>query len=150
MMLPHGSPFHFRLSTALLLIGLAIGVSGPASGAGNGAVGAEHSTQLQLQGTVMCVGCFLNEVQEEQPTQAKTFMQLSQGQDQMVLQVRALSAPPQEPAFAWPPPQLRVLAADRLVDTLSAAAQQRKAVRISGLLRPDQQTLEVTDVALSG
>jgi hypothetical protein len=68
----------------------------------------------------------------------------------MVLQVRAISAPPQEYKFAWPPPQLRILAEGRLVDKLSSAAQQGKAVRISGRLHPDQQTLEVTDVALSG
>jgi len=149
-MRPYGSTFSFRLGTVLLLIGLVTGVQGPAFGAGNGAVGAEHSTRLQLQGTVVCVDCFLNEVQEEQPTKAKTFIQLSRGQDQLVLQVRTISAPPQEHMFAWPPPQLRVLAAGRLGDTLSAAAQQGKAVRISGLLQPDQQTLEVTDVALSG
>jgi hypothetical protein len=150
MMIPYGSTFSFRLGTVLLLIGLATGVRGPAFGAGNGAVGAERSTRLQLQGTVMCVGCFLNEVQEEQPTKAKTFTQLSRGQDQMVLQVRTISAPPQEHVFAWPPPQLRVLAAGRLVDKLSAAAQPGKAVMISGFLHPDQQTLEVTDIALSG
>jgi hypothetical protein len=149
-MIPYGSTFRFRLGTVLLLIGLATGVQGPAVGAGNGSVGAERSTRLQLQGTVMCVGCFLNEVQEEQLTKAKTFTQLSRGQDQMVLQVQAISAPPQEYAFAWPPSQLRVLAVGRLVDKLSAAAQQGKAVMISGLLHPDQQTLEVTDVALSG
>ena len=149
-MRPYGSTFSVRLGTVLLLIGLATGVQGPAFGAGNGAVGAEHRTRLRLQGTVMCVGCFLNEVQEEQPTKAKTFTQLARGQDQIVLQVQAISAPPQEHVFAWPPPQLRVLATGRLVDQLSAAAQQGKAVRISGLLQPDQQTLEVTDIALSG
>jgi hypothetical protein len=97
----------------------------------------------------MCVGCFLNEVQEEQPTKAETFTQLAQGQDQIVLQVQDISAPPEEGAFAWPPPQLGVRAAGRLVDTLRAAAQPGKAVTITGLLHPDQ-TFEVTAVALSG
>ncbi len=141
--------FRLGLGAVLLLACLATGVQGHALGEGKGSVGGERSAMLQLQGTVICVGCLLNEVQEEQPTKAETFTQLSQGQDQMVLQVREISAPPGERAFAWPPPQLRVRFAGRLVEQLSAAAQQGKAVTISGRLHTDR-TLEVTDVTLNG
>jgi hypothetical protein len=148
-MRPCGSTVRLGLGVVLLRAGLATSEQGFALGVGTGSVGGEHGTKLRLQGTVMCVDCFLNEVQEEQPTKAETFTQLSQGQEQMVLQVRDISAPPGERAFAWPPPQLRVRSAGRLVDTPSAAAQQEKTVTISGLLHPDQ-TLEVTAIALSG
>jgi hypothetical protein len=148
-MRPCGLTVRFGLGAVLLLAGLATDIPGFALGAGTGSVREGHGTRLRLQGTVMCVDCFLNEVQEEQPTKAETFTQLSQGQEQMVLQVRDISAPPGEQAYAWPPPQLRVRSAGRLVDTLSAAAQQEKTVTISGLLHPDQ-TLEVTEITLSG
>jgi len=104
---------------------------------------------VQLQGTVVCVGCLLNEVQEEQPAQAKTFTQLSQGQEQLVLQVQGITALPEKSAVAWPPPQLEVRSSGQLAEKLNAAAQPGKAVTIRGLLHPDQ-TLEVIDVAAIG
>src|SRR5262249_50760130 len=109
----------------------------------------EQSTRLRLQGTVVCVDCLLNEVQEEQPAEADTFMQLSQGQEQVVVQVHAISDPPQEGVFAWPPPQLQVHSTDRVAQQLSAVAQPGGEVSITGRLQPDQ-TLEMTDVTLSG
>jgi hypothetical protein len=139
----------FGFGTVLLLACLATGVQDFARGEEKDAVTGAQSTTLQLQGTVICIGCFLNEVQEEQPTKAETFTQLSQGQDQIVLQVRAISAPPKEGAFAWPPPQLRVHPTGRVVEQWSAAAQSGKKVAIRGVLHPDQ-TLDVTDVTVTG
>jgi hypothetical protein len=104
---------------------------------------------VQLQGTVVCVGCLLNEVQEEQPAQAETFTQLSQGQDQLVLQVQKITSPPEKSAVAWPPPQLEVRSPGPLAEKLSAAAQPGEAITISGRLHPDQ-TLEVTDITTTG
>lgn len=147
--MPCGSTVKLRLGVIPLLAGLVISVQSLAFGVGNGAVRGEQSSWLWLQGTVVCFGCYLNEVQEEQPAQAEAFTQLSQGEDKVVLQVQDISAPAGENALAWPPPQVRVRAAGRLVDTLGAAAQRGQGVTISGLLHSDQ-TLEVTDVALSG
>jgi hypothetical protein len=135
--------------TLFLLACLAPGVQGSALGEERGAVSEARSTPLQLQGTVLCVGCLLNEVQEEQPTKAETFTQLSQGQDQMVLQVQAISAPPPAGAFAWPPPQLRVHPTGRVAEQWNAAAQPGKEVALRGVLHPDQ-TLEVTEVTITG
>jgi len=138
------------LGVVLLLAGLSKEVQGNGPGQGQSSPGGgEQHTKLQLQGTVVCVGCLLNEVQEEQPAQADTFTQLSQGQEQVVLQVRKITDPPQEGTFAWPPPQLQVHSTGQVAEKLSAAAQPGQEVAIRGLLQ-DNHTLEVTDVTTSG
>jgi len=144
-----GTTFKLGLGAVLLCACWATGVHGNVLGAGEGAAGGKRDAMVQLQGTVVCVGCLLNEAQEEQPAQAKTFTQLSQGQDQLVVQVQKITSPPEKSAVAWPPPQLEVRSPGQLAEKLSAAAQPGKAVTISGLLHPDQ-TLEVTDVTASG
>ena len=141
--------FKFGLGAVLSFACFAAGVQGNVLGEGKGAVGETRATMVQLQGTVVCVGCLLNEVQEEQPTKAETFTQLSQGQEQLVLQVQKITSPPETSAVAWPPPQLEVRSPGQLAEKLNAAAQPGKAVTISGLLHPDQ-TLEVNDVTATG
>jgi len=144
-----GTTFKLGLSAVFLFACFATGVQDNVLGEGKGAVGGKRATRVQLQGTVVCVGCLLNEVQEEQPAQAKTFTQLSQGQEQLVLQVQGITAPPEKRAVAWPPPQLEVRSPGQLAEKLNAAAQPGKAVTIRGLLHPDQ-SLEVIDVAAIG
>jgi hypothetical protein len=139
----------FGFGTVLLLACLATGAQDFALGEEQDAVRGTGTTPLQLHGTVVCIGCFLNEVQEEQPAFAETFTQLSQGQDYLVLRVQTISAPPQDGAFAWPPPQLQVHPTARVAAQLSAAAQPGKEVAIRGVLHADQ-TLEVTDVTITG
>jgi len=143
-----GTTFKLGLGAVLLCMCCATGVQGNILGEGKGAAGGKRDVMVQLQGIVVCVDCLLNEAQEEQPAQAKTFTQLSRGQAQLVVRVQKITSPPEKSAVAWPPPQLEVRSPGQLAEKLSAA-QPGKAVTISGLLHPDQ-TLEVTDVTASG
>jgi hypothetical protein len=137
------------LGIVLLLAGLGKEAQGYGLDQGQSSPGGGRSNTLQLQGTVVCTGCLLNEVQEEHPAQADTFTQLSQGEEQVVVQVRKITDPPQEGTFAWPPPQLQVHSTGQVAEKLSAAAQPGQEVAIRGLLQ-DNHTLEVTDVTTSG
>ena len=137
------------LGIVFLLVCLGKEVQGYGLDQGQSSAGGGQSSALQLQGTVVCVDCLLNEVQEEQPAQADTFTQLSQGEEQVVVQVQKITDPPKQGTFAWPPPQLQMHSTGQVAEKLSAAAQPGQEVAIRGVLQ-DNHTLEVTDVTSSG
>jgi hypothetical protein len=147
-MVTWGKTLSIKVVTALLLAGLATGAQGYGPGREGGSMGGEHRALTQIRGKVICVGCFLNEAQEEQPHKTDTLYQFMHKQGRVVLQVRTVSDPQEWQAFAWPP-QLRVRAPETLFEKLTAAEHVGKELEISGRLRRDR-TLEVTSVTIRG
>ncbi len=101
---------------------------------------------LQINGSVVCRGCRLEEVQQAHP-QERDLYQLSSRNGSLVFKVASVNDPATFNAVAWPQ-RLWLRASDDVLRQLSAEDNLFKPIGITGILGT-ARTLDVTDVAIS-
>ena len=136
------------MAATILLSGLGTGAvaQGFVGGFSSGSSG-DVRRLLQINGSVVCSQCSLEEVRQAQP-QERDFYQFSHKNGQLVFKVTSINNPSRFHALASPP-RLWVRASDEVLQQLSAEENLFKPIGITGILRTTR-TLDVTDVALSG
>ncbi len=117
-------------------------VGGFSSGYGGG-----MRSPLQINGSVVCNQCSLEEVRQAQP-QEKGFYQFSYKNGQLVFKVASVNDTSMFYALAWPP-HVWVRASDEVLRKLTAEENLFKPIGLTGILSTTR-TLDVTDVAISG
>ena len=145
-MLPIGKVFRTGVTAALLLAGAVTAAQGQVPGGGTSFGGASRG-MVVITGSVVCVGCSVEEVRKAQPNEHKLY-QLSHKQRQVVMKVTAVNESAMFEALAWPP-KLGVRGPDRLLDRLSAEENLFKEITIVGILR-SSRILDVFEVTISG
>jgi hypothetical protein len=101
---------------------------------------------LQINGSVVCSGCRLEDVQQAHP-QERGLYQLSNKHGALVFKVTSVNDPATFNAVAWPP-RLWLRASDDVLRQLSAEDTLFKPIGLTGILGT-ARTLDVTDVAIS-
>ena len=135
------------MATTLLLTSL--GTAAVAQGfVGSFSSGYAHGwhNPLQINGSVVCRGCRLEEVQQAHP-QERDLYQLSSKNGSLVFKVASVNDPATFNAVAWPQ-RLWLRASDDVLRQLSAEDNLFKPIDITGILGT-ARTLDVTDVAIS-
>ena len=134
------------LAGALAGIGLAA-VSHSFVGGLGGGLGGSVRTPLRIHGSVVCIGCSLEEVRHAQPREHDLY-QFSYKNGQLVFKVTSVNDESRFSTLAWPP-RLWVRAADETLRKLSAEENLFKPIGITGILS-STRTLDVSEVAVSG
>lgn len=137
---------------ALLLAGSAPGAWGQAAetvpGAGVGSYpGDLIESETRIRGTIMCVGCSLEEARRMLP-EAKRLYAFTHDQGQWVMQVNDVDNPSRWEQMTLSN-QLRVRGTEDALQQLSAGENRGKEVEIAGFLRHDQ-VLDITGVTIGG
>ena len=147
-MKPLRNRFKTGVAATVLLTGLgtAAVAQGFVGGFSSGYVGGVRSP-LQINGSVVCSGCRLEDVQQAHP-QEKDLYQLSSKNGPLVFKVASVNDPSTFNAVAWPQ-RLWLRASDDVLRKLSAEENVFKPIGITGILGTSR-TLDVTDVAISG
>jgi hypothetical protein len=101
---------------------------------------------LQINGSVVCRGCRLEDVQRAHP-QERDLYQLSSKNGPLVFKVASVNDPATFNAVAWPQ-RLWLRASDDVLRELSAEDNLFKPIGLTGILGT-ARTLDVTDVAIS-
>ena len=103
-------------------------------------------TPLQINGSVVCSQCRLEDVQQAHP-QERDLYQLSSKNGSLVFKVASVNDPATFNAVAWPQ-RLWLRASDDVLRELSAADNLFKPIGLTGILGT-ARTLDVTEVAIS-
>jgi hypothetical protein len=101
---------------------------------------------LQINGSVVCSQCRLEDVQQAHP-QERDLYQLSSKHGPLVFKVASVNDPATFNAVAWPL-RLWLRASDDVLRQLTAEDTLYKPIGITGILGT-ARTLDVTDVAIS-
>ena len=153
-MTPRNKMLHRGVLGALLLaasstsaLGQAGGAGGGGAGAAGGAVGGETRSITHLSGRVLCTNCSLEEMQAKQAAEDKTLYELTREQERAVLKLETVNN-----ARRWDDinlsQHLQVRGEEELWQKLTAAANLRKQVALSGILRPTG-ALDLSSVAFT-
>jgi len=129
-------------------LGQAGGVGGGGIGTGaGGAVGGETRSITQFSGRVLCMKCNLEEMQAKQAQDDKPLYELAREQERAVLKLETVNN-----ARHWDDinlsQHLQVRGEDELWQKLTAAANLRKEVALTGILRPTG-TLDLSSVTFT-
>jgi hypothetical protein len=140
--------FKKGLATALLLtsVGTTAVSYGFVGGFGSGLGGSARSL-LQLNGSVLCTQCSVDEVRRGQPHERNLY-QFSHKNGTLVFKVTSVNEASLFEALAWPP-RLWVRASDEVLRKLSAEENLFKPIGITGILG-STRTLDIADVAIRG
>lgn len=139
--------FKTGVAATVLLTGLgtAAVAQGFAGGFSSG-LGGRRSL-LQINGSVVCSECSLEEVRQAQP-QERDLYQFSHKNGQLVFKIASVNDTSTFYALAWPQ-RLWLRASDEVLRKLSAEENLFKPLGITGILSTTR-TLDVTDVAING
>jgi len=129
----------------LTSLGTAAVAQGFVGGFSSGYARGGHNP-LQINGSVVCRGCRLEEVQQAHP-QAKDLYQLASKHGSLVFKVASVNDPATFNAVAWPQ-RLWLRASDDMLRQLAAEDTLFKPIGLTGILGT-ARTLDVTDVAVS-
>jgi hypothetical protein len=135
------------MAAALLLAGITTSAQALVPGGGATGFGAGGRSMTIIKGTVLCVGCNLEEVHKAQPDKHHLY-QLSHKQGRAVMQVRSING-----SSMWDspwPPRLSVRAKDSVFQQLTAEKNLTKDVEITGILSNSTRTLDIFTVTISG
>jgi hypothetical protein len=135
-------------SLALLLVmGSATSTLGLVAGGGISSFGGESRGVTQVTGSVVCVGCSLEEARAANP-QMRGLYQLAHPQGQVVMTVTAVNEPQLWHSVVWPR-RVWVRATDQIFQGLTAEEHLFKEIELTGLLS-NGRTLDLFDVTIDG
>jgi hypothetical protein len=132
----------------LMLAGLATGAQALVPSGGIGAFGGESRGVMQITGSVVCVGCTLDEVRAAQPNLGGLYT-LRHEKGQVVMQVYAVDDAARWESLVGLSHQLSMRAPDRVFQELTAEENLFKEVTITGLLR-GTRTLDISEIMIPG
>ena len=135
------------LGVTLLLAGVATSAWGQVGGGGFSFGGALRGI-TQLKGSVVCVGCSLEEVQAVRPHLTDLY-ELRHEQGQVVMQMDTINERARWENILGLSNRIAVRAPDSLFHRLTAEENLFKEVEIVGLLR-NTRTLDIGDVTVFG
>jgi hypothetical protein len=127
-------------------LGTVAAAQGFVGGFSSGLSGGVRSP-LQMNGSVVCTRCSLDEVRQAQPRE-KGFYQFSSKNGQLVFKVTSVNNTSRFDAVAWPP-RLWVRASDEILQKLTAEENLFKPIGITGILSTTR-TLDVIDMVIQG
>ncbi len=146
-MTPVGKTLQTGLGVTLLLVGITTSVWGQVEGGGF-PFGGELRGLTQLQGSVVCVGCSLEEVQAVRPHLTGLY-ELRHEQGRVVMKVDTINERARWEDILGLSHQITVRAQARLFQKLTAEENLFREVEIVGLLR-NTRTLDIGDVTVLG
>lgn len=132
------------VAVALFLTGPSPHADAQVPGFGGGTFGGEVRGATQLKGTVVCVGCTLEEAEGAQP-QMRHLYQLVHAHGQLVMAVQEVNR-----STMWEiwPHTLSIRTSPHLFQQLTAEANLFKNVELLGLLNRGGRTFDLFQVAL--
>jgi hypothetical protein len=135
----------FAVAVALFFGGLLTHADAQVPGVGGGTFGGEVRGVTQLKGTVVCVGCTLEEAQGAQP-QMRHLYQLVHARGQLVMAVQEVNR-----SAMWEvwPHRLLIRTPNQLFQQLTAEANLFKNVELLGLLTRGGRTFDLFEVTLA-
>ena len=136
------------IAAALLFTGLITGAQ--ALGLGGGGLpsfGGELRGMAQITGSVVCVGCSVNEVRAGQP-QLQRLYQLTHPHGQLVITVKSVNETARWESIIGLSHHIAVRAPTSLFQQLTAEENLFKEVVILGLLRSNQ-TLDIGEITIA-
>jgi hypothetical protein len=135
------------IAATLLLAGLTTGVQalGPGGG-GLPSFGGELRGMTQVTGSVVCVGCSLNEVRAAQPELQRLY-QLNHQHGQLVMTVKSVNEAARWESIVGLSHQISARAPASLFRQLTAEENLFKEVVILGLLRRNR-TLDIGEITI--
>ena len=136
------------VAMALVLVGLTAGAQAFVPDAGLSPFGGEARGVTQVIGSVVCVGCSLNEVRAAQPDLQRLY-QLNHEQGQLIMTVESVNNAARWESIVGLSHQLSVRAPQSLFQQLAAEENLFREVEIRGLLRSNQ-TLDIGEITISG
>ncbi len=143
-----GHTITLSIATLLMLGSLSTSARGVISCGLPGPTGGESRSMLQLQGSVVCAACSLDEVTEADRFSGKKFYELTHRKGQIVMNLEAVSE-----TRRWNtslgPRRFSVRAQDSVFAQLMAEENLFKAVEITGVLR-NTRTLDIAAVTIHG
>ena len=140
--------FKKSVATALMLGGIAMTAISHGFGGGVGTgLGGSVRTPLRINGSVVCMGCSLEEVKRTQPKEHDLY-QFSHKNGQFIFKVASVDNRSIFDALAWPP-RLWVRASEETLRKLSAEENLFKPIGITGILS-STRTLDVAEVIIGG
>lgn len=137
------------LAAALLLAGVTTLAQGQAPG-GSSAFGGGIRGPIQIEGSVVCEACSLNEVRQVQQVQppGQHLYQLSYPQGQVVMKITAVNGSAIFDVLAGAH-QLSVRAPESVLHQLGAEENLFKEMEITGILR-SARTLDIASLTING
>jgi len=135
-------------AAVLLLTG--IGTAAVAQGfvgSFSGGLNAGVRSPLQINGSVVCSNCSLDEVRHGQP-QGQGLYQFVHKNGQLVFKVTSVNDTAKFDALTWPP-RLWVRASDEVLQKLTAEENLFKPIGLTGILSTTR-TLDVTEAVIGG
>ena len=136
------------LAATLLLTGLTTGAQALGPGGGElPSFGRELRWITQITGSVVCVGCSLNEVRAAQP-EARQLYQLNHPHGQLVITVESVDEAARWERLVGPSRQISARAPTSLFRQLTAEENLFKEVAIRSLLRSNR-TLDIGEITIS-
>jgi hypothetical protein len=142
-----GKTWGTGLGVILLLVGVTTSAWGQVGGGGFSS-GGELRGITQLKGSVVCVGCSLDEVRAAQPHLTNLY-ELQHVQGRVVMRVDEINERARWESILGLSDRIAVRAHDGLFQRLTAEENLFKEVAIVGLLR-NTRTLDIGDVAVFG
>lgn len=134
-MVPLGNVIKTSVGAVLLLVGLSIGAHGQPPG-GQIPFGGELRAETRIKGSVVCVGCSLEEAQKAQPDPHRLY-ELRHQQGVVVMNVNWVSEPARWEAIVGLSHRLSARAEDTVFQQLTTEKNLFKQVEVVGLLRSD-------------
>ena len=136
------------IAATLLLTGLTTGAQalGPGGG-GLPSLGGELRGMTQITGSVVCVGCSLNEVRAAQPELHRLY-QLNHPHGQLVMTVESVNEAARWESIVGLSHQISARAPASLFRQLTAEENLFKEVVILGLLRSNR-TLDIGEITIA-
>ena len=144
---PIGKTLRAGLGATLLAVGITTSAWGQVGGGGF-SFGGESRGITQLRGSVVCVGCSLEEVQAVRPHLTGLY-ELRHEQGRVVMEVDTINERARWENILGLSHQITVRAQDRLFQKLTAEENLFREVEIVGLLR-NTRTLDIGDVTVFG
>jgi Domain of unknown function (DUF4398) len=146
-MAPIGKTIRTGLGVTLLLAGVTTSAWGQVGGGGP-SFGGELRGITQLRGSVVCVGCSLEEVQAARPHLTDLY-EFRHEQGRVVMEVDTINERARWQDILGLSHRIAARAPDRLFQRLTAEENLFREVEIVGLLR-NTRTLDIGDVTIFG
>jgi hypothetical protein len=148
-MMTYSKTLKTSLAAALLLAGVTTLAQGQAPG-GSSAFGGAIRGPRQIEGSVVCEACSLNEVRQVQQVQppGQHLYQLSYPQGQVVMKITAVNGSAIFDVLAGAH-QLSVRATESVQQQLGAEENLFKEMEITGVLR-GARTLDIASLTING
>jgi hypothetical protein len=132
----------------LLLAGLTAGAQALGPGGGMSSFGGESRSMTQIKGSVVCVGCTLDEVREAQPNLRRLY-KLRHAQGQVVMQMHAINEAAWWESIVGLSHRISARAPDRVFQQLTAEENLFKEMEVTGLLRKTG-TFDIGEITVLG